>query len=74
MGKMSFFSVISNNSEGVGILINPKLSFSIRQHREIITGRLQTLELNKEERDVIILNMYGLNTDSVNHFKILENC
>ena len=65
------FSGISNNSKGVGILINPKLSFSIKQHREIIIGRLQALELNIEECDVIILNMYGPNVDSVNHFKIL---
>ena len=73
-GKDAFCSGISNNSEGVGILINPKLSFSIKQHREIITGRLQVMELNIEERDIIILNMYGPNnTDSLNHFKILEN-
>ena len=66
----AFFSGLSNNSEGVGILINPKLSFSIKQQREFIIGRLQTLELNIEERDVIILNMYDPNNDSVNHFKI----
>ena len=36
---------------------------------EIIIGRLQARELNIEERDVVILNMYGPNTDSVNHFK-----
>ena len=39
----------------------------------IVTGRLQALELNIEERDLIILNMYRPSTDSVNHFKILEN-
>ena len=31
-----FFRGTSNNSEGVGLLINPKLSFSIKQHSEII--------------------------------------
>ena len=71
-GKDAFFSGTSNNSEGVGILINPKLSFSIKQHSEIIIGRLHALELNIEERDIIILNLYGPNTDSVNYFEILE--
>ena len=71
-GKDAFFSGTSNNSEGVGILINPKLSFSIKRHSEIIIGRLHALELNIEERDTIILNLYGPNTDSVNYFEILE--
>ena len=71
MGERCFFSGTSNNSEGLGILINPKLSFSIKQHSEIIIGRLQALELNIEERDIVILNMYGPNTDFVNHFVIL---
>ena len=70
---MFFFSRTSNNSEGVGILKNPKLSFSIKQHSEIIIGRLHALELNIAERDIIILNMYGPYTDSVNHFEILGN-
>ena len=72
-GIDAFFSGTSDNSEGVGILINPKLSFNIKQHSEIIIGRLHALELNIEERDIIILNLYAPNTDSVNYFEILEN-
>ena len=68
MGKICFFS-----AEQVTIVkVYPKLSFSIKQNNEIIIGRLHALELNIEERDIIILNMYGPNTDSVNHFEIFK--
>ena len=33
------------------------MTLSIKQHSEIIIGRLQALELNIEELDMIILNI-----------------
>ena len=43
-GHEAYFSGDSNNSEGVGILINPKVSYAVHKYTEIIVGRLQALE------------------------------
>ena len=41
----AFFSGRSTNSEGIGILINPKISCTIQNYKAIVSGRLRALEL-----------------------------
>lgn len=72
-GAASYFSGIKNNSEGVAILINPSLSCSGLTYREILTGRLQALELEINGKEFVLLNVYGPNADDVLYFKTLEN-
>ena len=40
----AFFCGESNNSDGIGILINPNFSYNIQNYKEIITGRMQALD------------------------------
>ena len=71
-GKEAFFSGTSNNSEGVGILINSKESYNILNYTEIICGRLQALEIKINENELIVINIYGPNNDDINIFSKLE--
>ena len=56
----------------MGILLNPNLSREILDHRELVSGRLQALELKIQEKLVTILNIYGPNKGEIDIFEILE--
>ena len=71
-GKYCFFSGKSTNSEGVGILLNPNLSCEILDHIKLVSGRLQALEIQIQEKLVTIINIYGPNKDEIDIFQILE--
>ena len=58
-----YFSGNSSNKAGVCILVDPNLNCNIIQHTDIVPGRLQALEISINEKEVIILNLYGPNTD-----------
>ena len=44
-GNDAFWSELSNNSEGVGIWINPTVSYTIQKYTDLIPGRMQALKL-----------------------------
>ena len=67
-GKYCFFSGKSTNSEGVGILLSPNLSCEILDHIELVSGRLQALEIKIQEKLVTIINIYGPNKDEIDIF------
>ena len=71
-GKEAFFSGTSNNSEGVGILINSKVSCNILNYTEIICGRLQALEIKINKNELIVINIYDPNNGDINIFSKLE--
>ena len=54
------------------ILLNSHLSCEILDHIELVSGRLQALEIKIQEKLVTILNMYGPNKDEIDIFEILE--
>ena len=62
-GHEAYFSGNSNNSEGIGILINPKVSFVVQKYTEIIVGRMQALEVIINEKEITLINLYGPNND-----------
>ena len=71
-GQMTPFSVgESNNSDGIGILINPCFSYTIQNYKEIVTGRMQALELTINDKEITIINVYGPNNDNTNFYQIL---
>lgn len=61
-----------NNGKGVAILLNPNFSYTVKGYTEIIIGRLQAVEITFNDKDLVILNIYGPNTDDVTHFDTLE--
>ena len=56
----------------MGILLNPNLSREILDHIELVSGRLQALEIKIQEKLVTIFNIYGPNKDEIDIFEILE--
>ena len=72
-GGQAFFSGISSNSAGVCILINPTITPTIIQYEDIVPGRLQAMEINIENKNVTILNIYGPNEDNVILFDKLSS-
>ena len=69
----AYFSGDKSNKEGIGILINEKLNVQDIKHKEIIVGRIQSIEIKIENKNVIIVNVYGPNTDDAHFFEILYN-
>jgi exonuclease III len=72
-GNDAFFSGINTNSEGVAILINNTSTCKIIHFEEIIPGRLIALEINVNEFEILLINIYGPNTDNTTIFDALEN-
>ena len=71
-GNSSFFSGNKSNSQGVGILLNDKLNCGIVNHIDIFQGRLQALEITINDKNIIIINIYGPNNDDISIFNKLE--
>ena len=51
---------------------SPYVSCRILDHIELVSGRLQALEIKIQEKLVTILNIYGPNKDEIDIFEILE--
>ena len=68
-GNDAFWSELSNNSEGIGILINPKVSYIIQKYTDLIPGRMQALELIIIDKEIYFINIYGPNNDDCNFFE-----
>ena len=64
----AFFSGDKSNKEGICILLNENVNFEVLKHTEIIIGKIQTLELKIENRNIMIVNIYGPNNDNVSFF------
>ena len=47
------------------------MQFTLIYHKEIIPGKIQALKLNIDDRDVILLNIYGPNNDDASFFETL---
>ena len=60
------------NSEGIGILINPSISYTIQNVQEIVTGRIQVLDIFINEKECTIINVHGPNNDEIRIFEKLE--
>ena len=71
-GNDAFWSGHSNNSEGIGILINPTVSYTIQKYTDLIPGRMQALELIINDKEIYFINIYGPNNDDCNFFEQLE--
>ena len=64
-GNDSYFSGTKTNSEGTAILINSNFAYTIQQYKKILVGRIQAIELTVNEKEFVILHIYGHNTDDI---------
>ena len=68
-GHKAYLSGNSNNSERIGILINPNVSYVVHKYTEIIVGRMQALEVTINEKEITLINLYGLYNDDQTFFR-----
>ena len=68
----TYFSGNNNNREGIGILINPNVSYVVQKYKEIIVGRMQALEIIINEKEITLINLYSPNNDDQTFFDQLE--
>ena len=69
----AFFSGNSCSKEGICVLFNNNISYEIINYKNIITGRMQAVEIEINKSRVVIINIYGPNKDEVSFFEKLEN-
>ena len=70
---LPFLVAKNQKNEGIGILINSKFSCDIINYTDIITGRLQALDIKVNNKEITIINIYGPNKDNSAVFDKLEN-
>ena len=63
----------SRNSEGVCILFNSTVKYSILNYIDIIEGRLQAVDIQYNDTNITLINVYGPNTDDSTLFDSLNN-
>lgn len=67
-----FLSGNSSNSLGVGILIDSNVQYTLLDYKEIVTGRIQMLKIEIENKIIVLMNIYAPNNDDTNFFNIIE--
>lgn len=72
-GNEMYLSGNSSNSTGVGILLNLNCQYEIMEYKNIITGRLQMLKIRISDTTLVLLNIYGPNTEDITFFRTIEN-
>lgn len=63
----------SSNQTVVAILINNGLNIAIMKIYEIVIGRMLAIQVNIENKQIIIVNIYGPNKDDMMFFQKLED-
>ena len=72
-GGKAFFSGSKSNSEGICILFKPQLDVKVNNYMDILSGRLQSVDVIVNDKDLTVINVYGPNKDDTSFFDILED-
>ena len=70
--ETSFFSGTKSNSEGLGILIKNRDNVNIGDFKELIPGRLCTIDININNQELTLINVYGPNNDDISFLNNLK--
>ena len=62
-GNDAFWSGLSNNSKGIGILITTTVTYTIQKYIDLIQSRMQALELIINVKEIYFINIYGPKND-----------
>ena len=75
LGRDIFLSGNKSNSTGVGILVNSDLSYTILECNNIIEGRMQSLKILINDKELLFLNIYAPNnaTEKFNFLTKVED-
>ena len=71
-GNDAFWSGLSSNSKGIGILINLTVSYTIQKYTDLIPCTMQALELIINDKEIYFIYIYGPNNDDCIFFEQLE--
>ena len=58
-GGKAFFSGSKSNSEGICILFKPNIDVKVNNYVDMLSGRIQSVEVNVNDKDINIINVYG---------------
>ena len=72
-GGKAFFSGTKSNSEGICILFKPNINIIVNKYEDIFNGRMQSVDVTVDDKDITIINVYGPNKDDASFFDILED-
>ena len=64
-----YFSGRSSNSGGICIKADKTLDYNVKEHTEIIPGKLQALRVKLRDRYITYINIYGPNNDDKAFFE-----
>ena len=67
-----YLSGRSSNSGGICIMVDKTLDYNVKEHTEIIPGKLQALRVKMFDRNITYLNIYGPNNDDKSFFELLN--
>ena len=67
-----YFSSRSSNSGCICIMVDKTLEYNVKEHTEIIPGKLQALRVKMIDRNITYINIYGPNNDDKSFFKSLN--
>ena len=71
-GEQAVFSGDKTNSEGVCILFKSDVLIKIVKHLDLITGRLQVVDITHNDKPITLINIYGPNNDDITLFNKLH--
>ena len=71
-GGEMYFSGNDSRSMGVGIMFNPSFNMNVINSTEIVEGRALALNININEKQLTLVNVYGPNKDDVTFFEKIE--
>ena len=68
----SFFSGLKSNKEGVAFLVNESSNINCSAFTELVPGRIIVLDIEINNKDITLINIYGPNDDKTYLFDTLE--
>lgn len=71
-GGRIFCSGTKSNAEGVAILIHPEHKLNIIETKNLLSGRLQSVKIDINEKKLVLINVYGFNDDNTKLLDTLE--
>ena len=71
-GEQALFSGNKTKSEGVCILFKSDVLIKIVKHLDLITGRLQVVDITHNDKPITLINIYGPNNDDITLFNKLH--
>jgi exonuclease III len=71
-GYTCLFASYKSNARGVAVLFNNNFEFKIKKVERAVNGNFIIILLTTEEKDILLVNIYGPNKDDANFYEDLK--